>query len=83
MLLFEKIFPYKKSNIIALIISVIFIIIFVLKSKTYLSIILSIFLIKTIIIEIKSLKYKFNLFLLERYLYDYDFNSDKRNEKLY
>ena len=76
-IILEKIFPYKKSNIIALIISVIFIIIFVLNSKTYLSIILSIFLIKTIIIETNNLKYKYNLFLLERYLHDYNFKHIK------
>lgn len=77
-LLLNKIMPYKKSNTISLIISIIFTIIFMIIKKTLFAFILTIFLIKSIIIEIKSLKYKQNKFILERYLNNYTFSHIKR-----
>ena len=67
-ILLNKIMPYKISNIISLMISVLFTIVFIITKKTLFAFILTIFLFKCIIIEIKNLKYKQNKFILERYL---------------
>ena len=77
-IILDKIFSYKLSNIISIIISIIFIIYFSLYNKTILSLILTIFLIKSIIIEINNIKYKYNKFLLERYLKKYNFKKIKK-----
>ena len=77
-ILLNKIMPYKISNIISLMISVLFTIIFIITKKTLFAFILTIFLFKCIIIEIKNLKYKQNKFILERYLNNYNFDKIKR-----
>jgi len=69
----DKLLPYRVSNKLCIIISMIFTIYFLFRVRTILSIILVVFLIKSIIIEIKNLDYKYNQFLLERYLKDYNF----------
>lgn len=74
-ILLDKIFPYKVSNLIAIIISIIFILYFILFNKTLFALILTIFLIKCIIIEFYNIKYKYNKFLLERYLNEYNFKK--------
>ena len=74
-ILLDKIFPYKLSNIIALSISIIFLLIFLILNKTYYAIFLTIFLIKCIIIEINIIDYKYNIFLFERYKNKYNFNK--------
>ena len=74
-ILLDKILPYKKSYIISIVISLIFIIIFTIIKHNYIYIILTIFIIKCLIIEINSINYKYNKFLLERYLNKYNFNK--------
>lgn len=74
-IILDKIFSYKLSNTISIIMSILFICIFILKNKTFLGIILTLFLIKNIIIEITNLKYKYNKFLLERYINNYNFKK--------
>lgn len=76
-LLLDKILPYKYSNIFSIVISFVFIIIFLIKDITILSAIISVFLIKNIIIETKNINIKFNKFILERYLNKYNFNKTK------
>ena len=76
-IILDKIFPYKLSNNISIIISIIILIIFYIYNKTYISIILIIFLIKCLVIEINNIRYKYNKFILERYLNDYDFKKIK------
>ena len=63
-ILLNKIMPYKISNIISLMISVLFTIVFIITKKTLFAFILTIFLFKCIITEIKNLKYKQNKFIL-------------------
>ena len=77
-ILLNKIMPYKISNIISLMISVLFTIVFIITKKTLFAFILTIFLFKCIITEIKNLKYKQNKFILERYLNNYNFDKIKR-----
>ncbi len=76
-ILLDKLFSYKLSNIISIIISFIILIIFVIYNKTYLSLILTLFLIKCLVIEINNIKYKYNKFILERYLNNYNFKRIK------
>ena len=76
-IILDKIFNYKTSYIISIVISIIFIVLFSIINKSYYSIILTIFLIKCIIYEIRNIKYKYNRFLLERYLNNYRFNKIK------
>lgn len=76
-IILDKIFPYKLSFKISIIISIIFTIIFLLSKRTYLGLLLTLFLIKCIILEINNLKYKYNKFLLERYLNNYNFKKIK------
>lgn len=71
----DKIMPYKLSNIISILISIFFIVVFKIINKTKLSIILTIFLIKNIIIEIRNIKNKYNRFIIERYLNNYKFKK--------
>lgn len=73
----DRIVSYKKSIYITIIISIFFVIIFMIKKRTIFSIILSIFLIKEILIEYKNINYKYNKFLLERYLNNYKFKKIK------
>lgn len=72
-IIFDKIFSYRLSNIISIVISIFFICIFIVKNKTIFGAVLTLFLIKSIIIEITNLKYKYNKFILERYINDYNF----------
>ena len=76
-ILLDKILPYKYSYIASIIISIIFIIIFLIKDTTILSFIISVFLVKNIIIEIKNINIKYNKFILERYLNKYHFKKIK------
>ncbi len=76
-IILDKIFSYKLSNIISIIISFIFIIIFMYINKTLFALLLTIFLIKCLIIESINLKYKYNKFILERYINKYHFNKIK------
>lgn len=76
-LILDLFFSYKLSNILSIIISLIFIVIFALYNKTFFAIVLSIFLIKNIVLEYMNIKIKYNKFLLERYLYNYDFKKIK------
>lgn len=76
-IILDKIFSYKLSNIISIIISFIILIIFILFNRTLFALILTLFLIKCLIIEIYNLKYKYNKFILERYLNNYNFNKIK------
>ena len=76
-IILDKIFSYKLSFKISIIISIIFTLIFLISKRTYLSLLLTIFLIKCIIIEINNLKYKYNKFVLERYLNNYNFKRIK------
>lgn len=74
-IIFDKIFSYRLSNIISIVISIFFICFFIIKNKTIFGVILTLFLIKSIIIEITNLKYKYNKFILERYINDYNFKK--------
>ena len=74
-IMLDKLFSYRLSNNISIIISIVFICLFILKNKTIFGIILTLFLIKSIIIEITNLKYKYNKFLLERYINKYKFKK--------
>lgn len=76
-IIFDKIFSYKLSNIISIIISFIILIFFLYFNKTLFACILTLFLIKCLIIEINNIKYKYNKFLLERYLNNYSFKKIK------
>ena len=70
---------HVKSNtyFISRIISLIFRVIFALYKKTFFEIVLSIFKIKNIVLEYMNIKIKYNKFLLERYLYNYNFKKIK------
>ena len=75
-LLLEKIFPYKLSNILILIISIvtlILLLIFNIYSNNYNFIMIISILIYYMFNFYKNLKYMFNRFLLERYLYNIEF----------
>lgn len=74
-IILDKIFNYKLANIISIIISVLFMLLFILKNKTYFGIILLLFLIKSIILEINSINIKYYKFLLERYQKNYNFKK--------
>lgn len=74
----DKLFSYKLSNKITIIISIMFMLIFILTKRTLLSLLLFLFLIKEIIMEIKNLDNKFINFLFERYKNDYNFKKIKR-----
>ncbi len=76
-LLLEKIFSYKKSNIILIIISFVTIFIVAIFEKRKIFIFLSIILIKNIFNEINMHRAKFNKFILERYLYNFKFKEGK------
>lgn len=76
-LILDKLFSYKLSNIISIIISIITIIYFILNNKTYFGLILFLFLVKSIIIEINLINIKYYKFLLERYNKKYNFNKIK------
>jgi len=77
LLILEKVFPYKKSNIIMVIISFISIFIFSVFEKRLIFILLSCILIKSIIEESNMINTKYNKFLLERYLNEFNFKKGK------
>lgn len=77
LLILEKIFPYKLSNIIIIIISFITIFLLSVFEKRIVFILLSCMLIKSIIEEANILSIKFNKFLLERHLYNFNFKKGK------
>ncbi len=76
-IILDKVFSYKLSNVISIIISFIIIVLFIIYKRTLFALILTLFLIKCLIIEIYNLKYKYNKFILERYLNNYNFNKIK------
>lgn len=74
-LLLNKIFSYKMSFNISVVISFLSLpIIFFIFNK-YLSIVIITFIIKELFIEIKNQDYKFNKLLIERYINDYKFKN--------
>lgn len=77
LLILEKIFPYKLSNILIITISFITIILYSVFEKRIVFILLSCLLIKSIIEEFNLINIKYNKFLLERYLYDFKLKKDK------
>jgi len=76
-ILLDIFFPYKISNKISVIISFVFVIIFVYKKGTIFSLLLSLFLIKCIINEINNIPSKYNRFLFERFINKYNFKRIK------
>ena len=78
-LLFNNIFPYKKSIKISVLISYITVIIFYLLNKSFkINILFTIsFLIFIITKEYKKINYLYNKFLLERYLNNFKFKKSK------
>ena len=76
-IILDKLLPYKVSNIVTIVISIIFSLVFLFNKITIFRILLFIFLLKNIIYEIKNVDYKYYSFLLERYLYNYKFNKIK------
>lgn len=77
-ILLDKIFPYKLSNKLTLIISILFLALFIMYKRTILSILLFVFLLKEIILEINNIDNKYMTFLFERYKNNYSFKKIKR-----
>ncbi len=77
-IILDKIFSYKLSNIISIIISFIVLIIFICFKRTLFALILTMFLFKCLIIETNNIKYKYNRFIVERYLNEYSFKKIKK-----
>ena len=77
-LFFQKILPFKLSHILIIIVSLIFIflLLFYFKFNLILLILLFLLLLKNLK-EIKNHQFIFNKFLLERYLYDFNFKKKK------
>ena len=78
--LFNLFLPYKLSHILSIILSFIFITL-IISYKIDISLIL-IFIIIELFKEILKHKYYFNKFLLERYLYDYNYKKHKVIKKI-
>ena len=78
--LFNLFLPYKLSHILSIILSFIFITL-IISYKIDISLIL-IFIIIELFKEIFKHKYYFNKFLLERYLYDYNYKKHKVIKKI-
>ena len=76
-LLLEKFFSYKLSNKINILLSIIFFILFIIVNYIYNfdNLIIIIFLLYKLIIYIRNVKYLDNRFILERYLYDFNYNK--------
>ena len=89
-LIFEMFIPYKKTNKISIVISLIALILFIIKSitlKINIIFVLS-FLIYKLVYFIKNKKYLENKFFLERYLYDISYKKiinfkDKNIDNMY
>lgn len=77
-IIFDFIFPYKKSYYYTLVISIIIIVSTVYLKHNLLIILCLIFLIKNNIIEFNKFKYRYNKFLLERLIYN--LNIKKSNK---
>ena len=77
-LILDKVFCYKISNIITIIISFLFIILFIFIDISVFRILLGLFLIKSIYIEISNIDFKYNKFLIERYINNYSFKKTIR-----
>lgn len=75
MIIFSKYLPYKVVNYLMLIISLIFIILGI--KLNLVNILIYLFLLIGLIKEYINLKYKYNKFLLERYLYKFNFKKIK------
>lgn len=81
-ILLDKIFPYKLSNKLTLIVSILFLGLFIIYKRTILSILLFVFLLKEIILEINNIDNKYMTFLFERYKNNYSFKKIKRINNL-
>ena len=81
-IVFDKIFSYKTSHTLTIIISILFTLIFICSKRTVLSILLSLMLLNNIYEEFKLKDYKFNKLLLERYLKKYKFKKIKIINKI-
>lgn len=81
-ILLDKIFPYKLSNKLTLIVSILFLALFIIYKRTILSILLFVFLLKEIILEINNIDNKYMTFLFERYKNNYSFKKIKRINNL-
>ncbi len=77
LLILEKIFPYKKSNIVLVIVSFVSIFLFATFEKRLVFILLACILIKSIVEEANMVNIKYNKFLVERYLKDFNFKKGK------
>lgn len=82
LLILEKFFSYKKSNVTLIIISFISILLFSIFEKRIIFILLACLLIKSIIEEASLLNLKYNKFLLERYLYTFNLKKGKLINKI-
>lgn len=76
-LILEKFFSYKLSNKIVIITSIIMIVFVCLLNQKIFYIVITLLLLKSIYKEIILYKYQFNKFLLERYLYNFNFKKTK------
>lgn len=76
-LTFQKFFSFRLSSKTIVIISIVIIILILILNKEILIIVLSLLLMKNIYFEIKENSYKYNKFLLERYMYNFNFKKDK------
>ncbi len=81
-ILLDKIFPYRLSNKLTLIVSILFLGLFIMYKRTILSILLFVFLLKEIILEINNIDNKYMTFLFERYKNNYSFKKIKRINNL-
>ena len=81
-ILLDKIFPYRLSNKLTLIVSILFLGLFIMYKRTILSILLFVFLLKEIILEINNIDNKYMTFLFEIYKNNYSFKKIKRINNL-
>lgn len=77
LLLLEKTFPYKLSNVLIVIISFVTIFLLSVFEKRIIFILLSTLLIKSVIEEANFINIKYNRFILERYLYNFKLKEGK------
>ena len=77
-IIFDFIFPYKKSYYYTLVISIIIIVSTVYLKHNLLIILCLIFLIKNNIIEFTKFKYRYNKFLLERLIYNLNIRKSNK-----
>ena len=72
---FNYFLPFKKSHICSIIISSCFLFLLVISLKSFSSLLIFFFLIRTEITEIKNHKVYFYKFLLERYMYSFNYSK--------